>query len=84
LGLDVLKGVHSTIGGIVPGARIDVYYHDVSLWVGTGMIRIRAGFALQITAAALLGRHGFFEHYIVKFDPSAEPPGFDIERLGRA
>ena len=54
------------------------------MWVGAGMIRIRAGFAPHMSIGAILGRRGFFEHFVVTFDPSATPPGFDIQRVGRA
>ena len=84
LGLDVTSGIRSTMGGIVPGQQINVYFHDVILWVGAGMVGIRAAFAPKMSVAAILGRRGFFEHFIVTFDPSAVPPGFDIQRIGRA
>jgi hypothetical protein len=61
-----------------------VYFHDVNLWVGADMLRITAGFSPQMSVAAVLGRRGFFEHFIVTFDPSGTPAGFDIQRLGRA
>lgn len=84
LGIKVQDGIKSDISGIVPGAKLDVFYHQVNLWVGADMIRIVAGFAPELSVAALLGRCGFFEHFIVKFDPSNNPPGFEITRLGRA
>jgi hypothetical protein len=48
------------------------------------MIQIKAGFSPRLSVAGLLGRRGFFENFIIKFDPSATPPGFEILRLGRA
>jgi hypothetical protein len=84
LSIKLDKGPKGEIGGVAPGVKIDVYYHSVKLWVGTGMVPIMAGFSPNLTVAALLGRRGFFEHYIVTFDPSATPPGFDIQRVGRA
>jgi hypothetical protein len=82
--LKLEDGIHSTTGGIVEGAKIDVYYHDVKLWVGAGVIQIRAAFSRDVSIGALLGRRGFFENFIITFDPSATPPGFDLQRLGRA
>jgi hypothetical protein len=64
--------------------KIDVYYHAINLWVGTGMIKIMAGFAPDLSIGAILGRHSFFDNYIVTFDPSNNPPGFEITRVGRA
>ena len=58
LGLDIPSGIHSVTSGIVPGHKIDVYFHDVNLWVGAGMIRIRAGFAPHMSIGAILGRRG--------------------------
>jgi hypothetical protein len=68
----------------VAGATIDVHYHDIHLWVGADRIKIRAGFSEKISVAAILGRRGFFENFIITFDPSSSPPGFEIQRLGRA
>ena len=84
VGLKIEKGIKGTIGGIVAGPQVDVYYHDVNLWVGAGPVKIRAGFSDKVSVAAILGRRGFFENFIVTFDPSANPPGFEIQRLGRA
>ena len=84
LGLRLERGIKGTAAGIAAGVRIDVYYHDINLWVGADMIRITAGFASALPVAALLGRHGFFENFIITFDPSASPPGFEIQRVGRA
>ena len=62
IGLKIDKGTKSTIGGIVAAAAIDVYFHDVALWIGTDTLKIRAGFSDQISVAAILGRRGFFEN----------------------
>ena len=83
LGLDVTGGIHTVTGGIVSGQAIDMYFHDVTLWLGADVIDITAGFSPQMSIGAILGRRGFFEHFIITFDPSADPPGFDIHRLGR-
>jgi hypothetical protein len=84
LGIDVESGIKTTLGGFVVGSRTDVHYHRVTLWVGEDAITITAGFVSKLSVAAILGRRGFFEYFIVTFDPSATPPGFDIQRLGRA
>jgi hypothetical protein len=84
IGIKLKKGVKGEMGGLVRDVKIDVYYHDVNLWVGADMIKIRAGFCEEMSTAAILGRRGFFEHFTVTFDPANNPPGFEIERLGRA
>ena len=62
IGLKIDKGTKSTIGEILAAAAIDVYFHDVALWIGTDTLKIRAGFLDQISVAAILGRRGFFEN----------------------
>ena len=81
---DIASGPVGEMAGIVPGVQIPVYYHHVNLWVGSSMIKITAGFTEKTSVGAILGRRGFFENFIITFDPSANPPGFDIQRLGRA
>lgn len=83
IGIDVEAGIRGSTGGIVPDQRIDIYYHDVNLWVGADRMRIRAAFSYRLSVGAILGRRGFFDNFIVTFDPSNDPPGFDIQRLGR-
>jgi len=84
MGIQLEKGAKGEMVGAARGSKFDVYYHAVNLWVGAGMVKITVGFSTQVSMAALLGRRGFFENYIVTFDPSATPPGFEIQRVGRA
>ena len=37
MGLNVEKGPKSSVRGIVPGQKIDIYYHHVNLWVNADM-----------------------------------------------
>jgi hypothetical protein len=83
-GLKVRNGAKGSLSGVVGGSKGDVYYHKVKLCIGTHMILINAGFSETLSVAGLLGRHGFFEHYTVTFDPANNPPGFEIERVYRA
>jgi len=74
-GLDIESGEEAAMGGVVDGARGKVYYHKVKLVVPGSMISIVAGFSKQLSVTAILGRHGFFDHYVVTFDPQNQPPG---------
>ncbi len=47
----------------------DVFYHPVTLNLGTEEIRTVVGFAEQPSTPGLLGRIGFFEHFHLAFDP---------------
>lgn len=83
-GLKLKDGAPGPLRGVVGGASGDVYYHQVKLQIGTSLISINAGFSEHLSVAGLLGRHGFFEHYSVLFDPSNNPPGFEITRIHRS
>jgi hypothetical protein len=84
IGLKLKDGELSTLGGVIGGSKGDVWYHKIKLKVAGDIISITAGFCENLAAAAILGRHGFFEHFIVTFDPSTNPPGLRVERLHRA
>jgi hypothetical protein len=82
IGLRIEKGEEDVTTG-VSGQPTKIYLHDVSLYVPASIIKIRAGFTDQLPLAGLLGRTGFFEHFKVTFDPSNNPPGFELERIHR-
>ena len=85
IGLRVDRGIHGTLGGVVgTGKPADVYYHRVKLVVFADILDITAGFCDELVVAGLLGRVGFFSNYSVTFDPTSDPPGMDIIRVGRA
>jgi hypothetical protein len=44
--IKVNNGPEGDLGGIVPGAKSAVYFHDVKLVVATEMVQIKAGFFL--------------------------------------
>lgn len=82
IGLDVEKGEKDETVG-VSGTPSTIYLHNVSLYVLSGIIKIRAAFSSEIPLAGVLGRKGFFEHFKITFDPSTEPPSFELERIYR-
>jgi len=84
IGLRLKTGEQGSLGGVVGGSTGEVYYHRVKLKVLCDIIPIMAGFSEQLSVAAILGRHGFFENFTVTFDPCYNPPGLILERVGRA
>lgn len=74
------------LGGVVGGSKAQVFYHDVKLVIpgGGSPIKITAGFSPNLAVGALLGRHGFFEHFTVTFDSSSSPPSLSLQRFHRA
>jgi hypothetical protein len=82
IGVKIINGPEGPLGGIIPGSRGKVYYHNIKLVVGSEIIDIKAGFSWDITEN-ILGHFGFFENFIVTLDTAFEPPCFDIERAKR-
>jgi hypothetical protein len=60
---------------------MNTYGHEVRLVVGSDNFKIEAYFAVELPIAALLGRDGFFDKYVVTFDPSGKVPGFELKRV---
>lgn len=54
IGIRVEDGIESSIGGIVGGVKIPIYYHSVGLYVGVDILKIKAGFSNQLSVAAIL------------------------------
>ena len=84
IGLDVTKGIEHPLGGVVGGSRGKSFFHKVKLCLPGTIINVTAGFSGQLSVAGILGRTGFFDNYTVTFDPCSDPPGLEIERVGRA
>lgn len=82
IGIKIISGPEGPLGGIIPGARGKVYYHNVRLVVGADIVDIKAGFSWDLTAN-ILGHFGFFENFLVTLNCTYEPPSFDIERIRR-
>jgi hypothetical protein len=82
MGIKIHDGVEGDLGGVIAGPRSKVYYHNVKLVVGTDIVDIKAGFSWDLTEN-LLGYVGFFDNFIVTFDPSPQPPCFDLQRIQR-
>jgi hypothetical protein len=83
IGIKVETGPKISLGGIVHtgSAGAPVFFHEVGLHVGADIIKIKAGFCDKLAVAGILGRRGFFENFVVTFDPAAAPPGFEIQRM---
>jgi len=84
LGLKLTDGIHDNLGGVIGTSKADVYFHKIKLKVMSDIIPIVGGFSEQLSVAAILGRHGFFDNFTVTFDPCNNPPGLIIERVGRS
>lgn len=71
LGIDIKRGTPKEVFGV--GGKSSIYYlHKVEIEVGGWIYKINAGFmpdvAGRIMQYGIVGQHGFFENFIVKFD----------------
>ena len=82
IGVKIHSGPEGDLGGIVPGARSKVYFHNVKLVIGADIVEVKAGFSWDITDN-LLGQIGFFDNFVVTFDPFPHPPCFEFQRIHR-
>jgi hypothetical protein len=80
LGIDIKKCPVEVTQGI--GGDCDTYLHDLTLYIPGGPVTIKAGFKENLPAAGLLGMEGFFDHFIVVFDPTAK--ACELTRLFQA
>jgi len=81
VGLDVEKGeVEQSFG--ISGEPTVSYLHDVNLYAPGGIILIRAAFTENLPVVGILGMHGFFDHFKVTFDPTAQR--CELERIYQA
>lgn len=69
---------------LIGGSKGEAYYHKIKLKVMGEIISITGGFSEHLSVAAIIGRHGFFDNFMVTFDPCNNPPGLIIERIYRA
>ena len=84
IGIDIAKGIPHPLGGVVGGSVSQMYFHKVKLCLPGTIIDIMAGFSEKLSVGGLLGRSGFFDKYTITFDPCSTPPGFEMQRVGRA
>jgi hypothetical protein len=82
IGIDVRRGKPSRTV-TMSGAIVMTYFHPIRIHIGVDALDIEAGFTDQLAVAALLGRQGFFDQYRITFDPSIDPPTFELERVVR-
>jgi hypothetical protein len=82
IGLKIESGEKvETLG--VNGDLTEVYLHNVSLYVPGGhILKIRAGFTPKLPLAGLLGMTGFFDHFKITFDPTANE--FELQPIYQA
>jgi hypothetical protein len=61
-----------------------MYFHKVRIIVFGDFFETMAGFSPDLAVTGLLGRRGFFDNFVVKFDASTSAPYCEIEKIHRA
>ena len=80
IGLDIEKGeVIETLAATGPA---NIYMHDITLYIPGGPVQIKAGFSDNLPVVGLQGMMGFFEHFVVTFNPAALR--CELERIFKA
>jgi hypothetical protein len=69
LGIDLRAGKRDQVRGVMATEWSEVFYHPVTLGIGSEQNRTIVGFAEQPSTPGLLGRIGFFENFHVAFNP---------------
>jgi hypothetical protein len=69
LGIDLKAGRRDRVRGVMATEWSDVFYHPVTLSIGSEQIQTVVGFVEQPSTPGLLGRIGFFENFHLAFDP---------------
>lgn len=81
LGIEVSKGIESIIYGI-NGVAEPVFFHRVKIYIELDwIIEVTAGFCKKLAVAGILGRNGFFDNFVVRFDHSSAPPIVEVSRI---
>lgn len=81
---DLESGIRTSTSGVVGDASMDLFAHEIRLHVGADNFKITGYFSDQLPIPCLLGRNGFFDKYIITFDPTETNPGFELTRVHRA
>ena len=82
LKIDLKAGSAETLLGVSDRISEVVYFHRVTLGIGTWEREVTAGFAENLAFPGLLGISGFFENFRVTFDVSGIPPHFEVTPHG--
>ena len=70
LGIDLKAGSLQMTNGI--GGAEETWLHEVMLYIPGGPVKITAGFKENLAVAGLLGMNGFFEHFNISFNCTAQ------------
>jgi hypothetical protein len=76
--------VRDALQGVTGAPTSLLYFHKVRIFVFGDSFETMAGFCPELAVTGLLGRRGFFDNFVVKFDASTAPPYCEIEKIHRA
>jgi hypothetical protein len=81
---DITSGISLEIGSVKKDVKDTAYFHKIKLQIEADWnIDVLAGFSARLSCHAILGRYGFFDHFLVTFDHSGSPPVIEITPISR-
>ena len=84
LGINLKSCYEDSLGGVIAGSRGPIYFHKILLYVEMDwIITVVAGFCESLAVNGILGGHGFFDHFQIRFDQAVDPPEFEITKIER-
>lgn len=84
LGLQVSSGIESELRGIIRTDSEPIYFHKIKIQIEANWnISVMAGFTRKLSADGILGRSGFFDNFLLRFDHSKDPPQLEIDKIER-
>lgn len=83
LGVPITKGIRVPLTGFTQSARTTGFLHRLNITVAAQTYEAPIVFAYGVTALAILGQAGFFDHFLATFDWTPNPPCFDLQRIQR-
>jgi hypothetical protein len=83
IGITLENGIRHEFAGVAVGMKAVGYFHRVKLLIAGHTIETTADFSNDIAAGGILGQVGFFDHFVVTFDWTPNPPRFEVQRIAR-
>lgn len=72
------------MSGLFGGQKCPVYFHKIKVLIASEQFETMAAFSQDLPIAGILGRVGFFQNFIVKFDCTGTPPTVELEKVHHA
>jgi hypothetical protein len=83
LGIRLEDGIKSELSGVISGDNRPMYFHKTNILIGSSKIETMVDFCESLSVGGLLGRRGFFDHFVFILNGTGNPPAFELEKINR-